>query len=122
MAALTSLNDLAYGVSEVLQAAQAGNANGTQIDLRGCHFLSVIVTGTGFTGTVNFEGATTENPTNGDFLPVGMGTLAAGAAVTTATATGSFVLPANLPALTAFRARTSGVSAGSVQVTARKMS
>lgn len=104
---------------ETPQNAQAGNANGAAIDVRGHKTLIVEVTGTGFTGTVNFEGSIDpplpSGPASPTWWAVGLKTVADGAAVTTATATGQFKMPADLQ-LAQFRARTSGVTGGTVTV------
>lgn len=103
-------------LAETLQNAQAGNADGTAIDMNLATRLTIHVTVSGFTGTVNFEG--TIDDTN--WFVVGLKTGADGAAVTTATGAGAFKLPTDGPMLSQFRARTSGVSAGTVTVKSLK--
>lgn len=103
-------------ILETLQTAQAGNANGTAIDMKGFGRLTIDVTVSTFTGTVNFEGTIDDS----NWFVVGLKTNADGAAVTTATAAGAFKLPADGPALSQFRARTSGVTVGNVTVKSRK--
>jgi hypothetical protein len=125
-----SRQDLTNGVTERLQNAQAGAANGNGVDadangavnVVGVNKLTVAVSGT-FTGiTANFEGAVTKAPVNADFFPVGL-LNSAGARATTATAVGLYNLPADVPPLTRFRARTTvAAPTGAMTVDSRKQS
>lgn len=118
MAALTSLNDLAYGVGETLQNAVSATGNGTPIDMRGVRFLTLDIAGT-FTATVTFEGSIDGGVT---WFGVGLAKVTDGTYALTATAVGNFVSPPALPALTDFRARVTWTSGTSVTVKSRKMS
>lgn len=102
----------AFAVSTVLQAAQGGNANGVAMDIAGLSYVGIQVVGAGFTGTVNFE--VTVDGSN--WVALSVTPSAGGAAVTTVTA--SALVQATIFPYTGLRARTSGVSGGTVTVTA----
>lgn len=106
----------AGSVSGTLQTAQTGNANGTPLAVLGMAACVFTVTVSGFTGTVNFEG--TEDGTNWSALLV----VASGSTTTSTTATGAGQFVGSCAGLQQVRARTSGVSAGSVTVTAHAVS
>jgi hypothetical protein len=93
-----------------LQAAQAGNANGTAAQVAEYPAIGVQVVGSGFTGTVNFEGSI--DGANWAAVPLQKSD---GTWVSTATATGMFQTNAAIWAQ--FRARTSSVTGGTVTVT-----
>lgn len=97
-------------VSQNLQNAQTGNANGTSFSCSGYQVVSFAVVTSTFTGTVNFEAS--NDGTNWFAIPC---MNAAGSYVSTATANGMFHF-GFLGAVKAVRARTSGVSAGNVTV------
>lgn len=101
-----------------LQNAQTGNANGTPLTMNGMGSVLFEVIMTGFTGTVNFEGA---GP-NANYDPfwvnqLGTNTVALTVVGATTTATHLYDL-ANASGLQTVRARTSGVGAGTVTVNA----
>ena len=98
----------------ILQKAQSGNANGTALHHPECLTITIQIVGATFTGTVNFEGSL--DGVNWAAISLNDGT---GSPKSTATADGIFGGTALVPY---FRARTSGVSAGSVTVTARSIS
>ena len=103
-------------LSVQLQNAQTCNANGSTLSMygMGCVMFEVIMTG--FTGTVNFEGASP----NGNYDPLWVNQL--GTSTIATTATGSTTTSAHLyelansSGLQTIRARTSSVSAGNVTV------
>lgn len=110
--------DQAIVLSAQLQNAQAGNANGSTLTLNGMGAVLFEVIQTGFTGTVNFEGAGPN--ANYDPLSVvqlGTTTIATTVVGSTTTATHLYEL-SNASGLQTVRARTSGVSAGTVTVNA----
>lgn len=107
----------AQSVNGTLQSAQAGNANGTPLSLLGMASVILTVTMTGFTGTINFE--VTEDNANFDPVQVqqeGLNLITTSIVGNVTTST--HVYEASVAGLQAIRARTSGVSAGSVTVTA----
>jgi len=101
-----------------LQNAQTGNANGTPLTITGMGSVLFEVIMTGFTGTVNFEGA---GP-NANYDPLwvnqfGTNTVALTAVGSVTTTTHLYEL-ANASGLQTVRCRTSGTSAGNVTVNA----
>lgn len=103
-----------------LHNAEAGNANGVEIGMQGWLGLTLDLTMSVWTGTVNFEGTIDD----ANWFSLLLSRSDTGAAVTTLT-------QASLPlavhahnttrwALSKFRCRTSGVSAGTVTVKARR--
>ena len=105
-------------LSAQLQNAQAGSANGSTLSMYGMGSILFEVIQTGFTGTVNFEGA---GP-NGNYDPLsvaqlGTTTIATTVVGSTTTATHLYEL-SNASGLQTVRARTSSVSAGNVTVNA----
>ena len=107
----------ATAVNGTLQNAQAGNANGTPLALLGNASIIFTVNMSGFTGTVNFE--CTEDNTNYDPLQTQQeGTNVITTTVTGSTTTAIHLYEASVAGLQSVRARTSGVSAGTVTVTA----
>lgn len=116
--AATLALDQSLVLTGALQTAQAGNANGTPLTITGMGSVLFEVIMTGFTGTVNFEGA---GP-NANYDPLwvnqlGTNTIALTTVGSTTTATHLYEL-ANASGLQTIRARTSGVSAGTVTVNA----
>jgi len=103
------------GLAEVLQNAAAATGNGTAIDFKSYHHLTLDVTGT-FTATVTFEGTIDDS----NWVAIGLLPSNNGAAVTTATAAGMFKLPVDMCALSQVRARISAYTSGSVTVKSRK--
>ena len=107
----------AASVNGTLQNAQSGSANGTPLALLGNASVILTVTMTGFTGTVNFE--VTEDNTNYDPLQCQQeGTNVITTSVTGSTTTSTHLYEGSVAGLQSIRARTSGVSAGTVTVTA----
>lgn len=105
-------------LSGQLQNAQAGSANGSTLSLYGMGSVLFEVIMTGYTGTVNFEGA---GP-NANYDPLwvnqfGTNTVALTVTGSTTTATHLYEL-ANASGLQTVRARTSGAAAGTVTVNA----
>ena len=112
----------AISITETLQTAQAGNANGTAIDITGYEAMTVMVNGT-FTGAVNFEASIDSGTT---WVAITMHASSQITAGTLATAQTNGIgatlwnLPSDRSAYNQFRARTSGMVAGSVTVSTRK--
>lgn len=114
-ATLTVSQGAATPTTVTLQSAQAGNANGTPLNVSGMSSAVLTVNMTGFTGTVNFEGQ--EDGTNFKALTavqVGTRTLTGTAVGSTTTSIALYEIP--VAGLQQIQARTSGVSAGTVTV------
>lgn len=106
-----------YYTSGTLQSAQNGNAAGTALPVLGMASVVFTVNMSGFTGTVTFKGS--EDNTNYDPLYVtqqGTTTIVTSLTVTTTTSIHLYV--ADIAGLQSVEAVTSGVSAGTVTVTA----
>ncbi len=100
-------------VQAVLQSNQSGNMNGTIISVKNFSTLGIGVIGsTNWSGVVNFE-SSIDGVNYGSHLCVNRAT---GATVTTAVVNGHFGCPVS--GMQLFRARTTGMSVGSVTVTA----
>lgn len=107
----------AGSASGTLQNAQNGNANGSTLNVLGMSACSWVVNMSGFTGTVNFEASSDgTNFTAIKALQIGTDTVVTTTAGSTTTSITTF--ESSVGSLQLIRARTSGVSAGSVTVTA----
>jgi hypothetical protein len=107
----------AQSVNGTLQSAQSGNAVGTPLTVLGMSSAVLTVNMTGFTGTVNFEGQ--EDGTNFSSLSVTqLGTSTIGLTTVGSTTTAIRIFECAVGGLQQIQARTSGVSAGTVTVTA----
>jgi len=120
IASMTALNvsqQASGSVSATLQNAQNGNANGSTLNVLGMSSCTWVVNMSGFTGTVNFE-ASSDGTNYNSITLVQLGTSTLTTTATGSTTTSITTYEGSVGALQLIRARTSGVSAGTVTVTA----